>query len=534
MHGAKVCIVDVQDKLGRDVSDTLGGEPNTCYFHCDVSKEDDVCRAVDFTVNKFGTLDIMVNNAGLSGSPCSDIRNADISDFEKIFDVNVKGVFLGMKHAARIMIPLKKGSIISLCSVASVIGGLGPHPYTGSKHAVLGLTKNVAAELGLHGIRVNCVSPYAVATGLALAHLPEDERTEDAMAGFRDFVGKNANLQGVELTVDDVANSVLFLASDEARYVSGANLMVDGGFTCTNHLLQKVDFDIMRLVLLDCSFLVAAIVDKASQAFENYVIRDILVRFMSKKVAESICETIGVVRRSLESTDDDGGNFIQYERYGRLKHYDKQCEFWIRSKSSLTFDKQQFGSYLRAAPYQTGGRMVILVPGYYGQVATTKKVSSEEGSPPVATVVGKPNTVTEDDKERINAIINSKCLVMAESRTEQVMKGINSHNIKNPDFSLPKKTELILIENDVLSTLIEINEGINSSSISRHPTTSDLKKMAESKKLAKTARLIETETNYYHKSSILDSTRPKIPGLSFKDNKSPSNPAGLVTCLKRR
>ncbi|KAM3733745.1 hypothetical protein ACB098_11G160400 [Castanea mollissima] len=210
-HGANVCIVDVQDKLGQHVSDTLGGEPNTCYFHCDVSKEDDVCRAVDFTVNKF--------------------------EFEKIFDINVKGVFLRMKHAARIMIPLKKGSIISLCSVASVIGGLGPHPNTGSKHAVLGLTKNVAAELGLHGICVNCVSPYAVATGLALAHMPEEERTEDAMAGFRAFVGKNANLQGGELTVDDVANSVLFLASEEARYVSGANLMIDGGFTCSNHIL---------------------------------------------------------------------------------------------------------------------------------------------------------------------------------------------------------------------------------------------------------------------------------------------------------
>lgn len=237
-HGAKVCIVDVQDKLGQHVSDTLGGEPNTCYFHCDVTKEDDVSRAVDFAVNRFGTLDIMVNNAGLSGSPCPDIRNAEISEFEKIFNVNVKGVFLGMKHAARIMIPLKKGSIISLCSVSSVIGGLGPHAYTGSKHAVLGLTKNVASELGLHGIRVNCVSPYAVATGLAVAHLPEDEKTEDAMAGFRAFVGKNANLQGVELTVDDVANVVLFLASDEARYVSGANLIVDGGFTSTNHSLR--------------------------------------------------------------------------------------------------------------------------------------------------------------------------------------------------------------------------------------------------------------------------------------------------------
>ncbi|KAF5469809.1 hypothetical protein F2P56_010368 [Juglans regia] len=237
-HGAKVCIVDLQDNLGQHVCDTLGGEPNSCYFHCDVAKEDDVCRAVDFTVSRFGTLDIMVNNAGLSGSPCPDICSADISEFEKLFDVNVKGVFLGMKHAARIMIPLKKGSIVSLCSVASAIGGLGPHAYTGSKHAVLGLTKNVAAELGLHGIRVNCVSPYAVLTGLALAHLPEEERTEDAMAGFRDFTGSNANLQGVELTTDDVANAVLFLASDEARYVSGANLMVDGGFTCSNHSLR--------------------------------------------------------------------------------------------------------------------------------------------------------------------------------------------------------------------------------------------------------------------------------------------------------
>jgi xanthoxin dehydrogenase len=237
-HGAKVCIVDLQDNLGQHVCDTLGGEPNTFYFHCDVTKEDDVCRAVDFTVDKFGTLDIMVNNAGLSGSPCPDIRNADISEFEKIFDINVKGVFLGMKHAARIMIPLKKGSIVSLCSVASALGGIGPHPYTGSKHAVLGLTKNVAAELGLHGIRVNCVSPYEVPTGLALAHLPEEERTEEAVEGFRAFVGKNDNLQGVELTADDVANAVLFLASDEARYVSGDNLMVDGGFTSSNHLLR--------------------------------------------------------------------------------------------------------------------------------------------------------------------------------------------------------------------------------------------------------------------------------------------------------
>lgn len=234
-HGAKVCVVDIDDSLGQQVVDSLGSNPNTSYFHCDVTKEDDVSRAVDFTAEKYGTLDIMVNNAGVSGSPCDDIRKVDLAEFEKVFDINVKGVFLGMKHAARIMIPQKKGSIVSLCSVASALGGLGPHAYTGSKHAVLGLNKNVAAELGLHGIRVNCVSPYAVATNLALSHLPEDERTEEAWTSFRNFVGRNANLQGVELKVDDVANAVLFLASDEARYVSGVNLMVDGGFTSANH-----------------------------------------------------------------------------------------------------------------------------------------------------------------------------------------------------------------------------------------------------------------------------------------------------------
>lgn len=237
-HGAKVCIADVQDNLGHQVLESLGGEPSVSYVHCDVTLEDDVRRAVDATVSKFGTVDVMVNNAGTSGPPCSDIRNVELSDFEKVFDLNVKGVFIGMKHAARIMIPQRSGVIVSISSVCSVIGGLGPHAYTGSKHAVVGLTQNVAAELGKHGIRVNCVSPYAVATGLAVAHLHEEERTEDAMMGFRSFVAKNANLEGVELTTGDVANAVLFLASDDARYVSGLNLMVDGGFTCSNHTLR--------------------------------------------------------------------------------------------------------------------------------------------------------------------------------------------------------------------------------------------------------------------------------------------------------
>nr|POE84539.1 hypothetical protein CFP56_75697 [Quercus suber]POF00579.1 hypothetical protein CFP56_27655 [Quercus suber] len=175
--------------------------------------------------------------------------------------------------------------------------------------------------------------------------------------------------------------------------------------------------------------------------------------------------------------------------------------------------------YERAAPYQTGGRREIKVPRYYGQVATTGKISSEEGSPSVAAVVGKSETVNEDDKERINALINSKGLVTAE---------IYSHNIKIPDFSLPNKMELILIEKEALSTLTESNEGINSSLI----LAPDLERMAEPKKMVETVWSLEKETPYYHKSSLWDSTLTKILGLSFKVNKFPSNPAGSVTCLR--
>lgn len=237
-HGAKVCIVDIQDELSQRLCQSLGGDSSVCFFHSNVTIEGEMHSAVDFTVEKFGTLDILVNNAGVAGGPSPDIRNVDISEFEKVFAVNVKGSFIGMKHAARVMIPRAKGSIVCVSSVSSAIGGLGPHAYTGSKHAIVGLTKNVAAELGIHGIRVNCVSPYAVATPLALAHLPEEERTEDAWDGFRAFVARNANLQGVELTPNDVADAVLFLSSDEARYISGVNLMVDGGFSTVNHSLR--------------------------------------------------------------------------------------------------------------------------------------------------------------------------------------------------------------------------------------------------------------------------------------------------------
>ncbi|CAN6291387.1 unnamed protein product [Urochloa humidicola] len=211
------------------------------FVHCDVTVEGDVSAAVDAAAARFGALDVMVNNAGITGSKVTDIRDVDFAEVRRVLDVNVHGVFLGMKHAARAMIPQKRGSIVSLASVASVMGGMGPHAYTASKHAVAGLTKSVAAELGRHGVRVNCVSPYAVPTALAMPHLPQGARADDAVRDFLAFAGGEANLKDVDLMPRDVAEAVLYLASDEAKYVSALNLVVDGGFTSVNHAMKQFE-----------------------------------------------------------------------------------------------------------------------------------------------------------------------------------------------------------------------------------------------------------------------------------------------------
>ncbi|KAJ9181283.1 hypothetical protein P3X46_009427 [Hevea brasiliensis] len=232
-NGAKVVIADVQSELGHSVSKKMESETGqpVSYVHCDVTKESDVENAVNTVVSKHGKLDIMFNNAGITGKYDPSIFSTEAEDFKKVMDINVYGGLLGAKHAARVMIPEKKGCILFTASLAAVIYGGVPHAYTASKHAVVGITKNLAVELGQHGIRVNCISPVAVFTPSVGRAMGLDEKTLEAVNLAI------ANLKGVKIDVNDMAEAALYLGSEESKFVSGLNLVVDGGFSLRHSAL---------------------------------------------------------------------------------------------------------------------------------------------------------------------------------------------------------------------------------------------------------------------------------------------------------
>ncbi|CAI0406403.1 unnamed protein product, partial [Linum tenue] len=219
-HGAKVVIADIQPEPGRLLSEEI----NSSQSHCDVTSDSDMQNAVDAAVSMHGKLDIMYSNAAVSGAKIADILSVvDREAFRNAFDVNVYGSFLAAKHAARVMIPEGKGSILMSGSMVTASYGAAPHLYVATKHAVVGLAKNLCVELGGYGIRVNSISPYGVATPMGVESSGLDEETYEGL-----FTAM-ANLKGVVFKAEDVAEAALTLVSDESRYISGVNLLVDGG-----------------------------------------------------------------------------------------------------------------------------------------------------------------------------------------------------------------------------------------------------------------------------------------------------------------
>lgn len=224
-EGARVAIGDIQDDAGRELAQAM--DAAAIYVHCDVTTEDDVAALVDAAVAEFGQLDVMYNNAGIVGA-VGPVDTTPADEWHASIDVLLHGVFYGVKHAARVMKPRMTGSIISMSSTAGVMGGLGPHAYAAAKHAVVGLTKNAAAELCRFGIRVNCIAPASMLTPMvAFAHTGDHTN----MDGAQEELTANSPLIGRPGLATDVANAALWLASDESGYTSGHCLATDAGFT---------------------------------------------------------------------------------------------------------------------------------------------------------------------------------------------------------------------------------------------------------------------------------------------------------------
>jgi NAD(P)-dependent dehydrogenase (short-subunit alcohol dehydrogenase family) len=223
-EGAQVVIADLQQEKGEALAKELGDSAR--YIFCDVTVEDDMAAAVDLAVSEFGKLDCMVNNAGIVGA-VGPIKDTSIEAWDKTINILLRGVFLGSKHAARVMMPQKSGVILSIASTAGVIGGLGPHVYTAAKHGVVGLTKSVASELCKYGIRVNCVAPGNTATAMTADVVSQDHQNLDAV----NKAIAESSMLGIAGQPSDIANALLYLASEEARYVTGHTLVVDAGQT---------------------------------------------------------------------------------------------------------------------------------------------------------------------------------------------------------------------------------------------------------------------------------------------------------------
>ena len=251
-EGARVLIADLQDNVAAALARDLGAE--TTPVRCNVAQEAEVAGAIQAAVERWGRLDVLFNNAGFGGAS-GPLEETSVADYDLTLDVLLKSVFLGIKHAAPVMKAQGGGSIINTASVCSFQAGIGSTLYTVAKAGVLMLTQAAALELAEYSIRVNAVCPGYIATPLA-AGVPlgdgEQEQVETALDRLR---SRNQDRQPLARPGEpaDIAAMVLFLASDEASWVTGQGMVVDGGLLAgrpwrqlPRHITEHRDISLYR------------------------------------------------------------------------------------------------------------------------------------------------------------------------------------------------------------------------------------------------------------------------------------------------
>jgi len=219
-EGAHIVVCGRRDDAGNTLATelrALGVEAE--YIRADVRHEDDVRGLVDRTVKRFGRLDVAVNNAGTEGKP-GPVTEQTAESYASTFDTNVLGTLLSLKHELRVMLPQRQGSIVNVSSTFGRAGGPGASVYVASKHAVEGLTKAAALEVAGSGVRVNVVAPGPIETGM-LNRFAGDEEKKAALVSRVPL--KRAGLP------EEIAQTIVFLASEKASFITGVSIAVDGG-----------------------------------------------------------------------------------------------------------------------------------------------------------------------------------------------------------------------------------------------------------------------------------------------------------------
>ncbi|QXE01992.1 SDR family NAD(P)-dependent oxidoreductase [Terribacillus sp. DMT04] len=218
--GAKVVIVDLAADQLDEVKEDLQSRGEIHTIQADVTNETDVEKYVRETVDRYGKIDVFFNNAGIEGK-VAPITEQKAEDLDKVLAVNVRGIFLGLKHVLAVMKEQKYGTVINTSSVAGLHGSSGVTPYIASKHAVVGLTKATAVEFAPYNVRVNSVHPSPANTRMMRS-------LEGGMGTDEGTLSKTIPL-GRYAESSDVANMVLFLADDKSDFLTGGQYLVDGG-----------------------------------------------------------------------------------------------------------------------------------------------------------------------------------------------------------------------------------------------------------------------------------------------------------------